>query len=80
MTGEGKKRSALTEFCCNNRIAQTYSSSKNNLELSAKLERISLEQPELKAEIETKLPGGPELTQLLPLTGQLAQRALYRAY
>ena len=51
-----------------------------DLELSTELERISLEEPELEAEIKTELPRGPELTQLLPLTGQLPQRALHRAH
>ncbi len=51
-----------------------------DLKLSAKLQGISLEEPELQAEIQPELPGGPELTQVLPLAGQLAQRALHRAY
>jgi len=53
---------------------------KTDLKLSAKLQGISLEEPELQAEIQPELPGGPELTQVLPLTGQLTQRALHRAY
>jgi hypothetical protein len=42
------------------------------LKLGAKLECISLEEPELQTKIETKLPRGPELTQLLSFAGQLA--------
>jgi hypothetical protein len=70
----------LWKFCDHQGATQTKHEMKTlYLELRAKLKRISLEEPELQAKIETKLSRGPELAQLLPFAGQLAQRALHRA-
>jgi hypothetical protein len=40
------------------------------------LKRVPLEESELKTEVEPELAGGPQVSEFVPLTGQLLQGGL----